>query len=500
MRLTHIFALTLMQCWCTTVAATHVLTVDSCRAMALRGNKQMQVSRVKQDIADNLRRSARTKYLPHVSALGTYQHTSRPVSLLSDAQKQALPSIGTAMGSSLTGTLSALGQAVTPQAAQMLGQMGIDLGQLQQLLGQGTGTVTSMLNSTGQKIVDALDTDTRNIWAGTVMAVQPVFMGGSIVAMNRMAQLYQQMNQHTAEATRQTVIYTVDQAYWQVVSLKAKQQLAQSYVEVLQRLDSDVQKMIGEGVATKSDGLSVSVKLNEALLTKQKVDNGLQLSRMMLCQIVGLPLDEDIRLADEEQLTADDAQFAAVTDKTIGVEGRPELKALETGVNMSQQVVKLLKAGNLPQLALTGGYAVSNPNVLNGFEKKFGGFWNVGVMLRVPLWNWGDVTYKVRAAKGAATIARLEKDDLREKMELQLEQSRLQVDEANKRLATATNSQQKAEENLRMANLGHKEGVIATSTVMEAQTGWLQAKSAVIDARIDCIMSYENWKKAVGQL
>lgn len=491
----------LLSLLCGPATFARVLTVDSCRAMALKGNKQMQVSQVKQDVAANLRRSAWTKFLPHVSAVGTYQYTSRPISLLNDAQKQALPQIGTNLGSSLGSQLAGvMGSAISPAAAQMLASLGIDLNALQQGLGQGMGNISTLLDAQGQSIVDALDTDTRHIWAGTIMAVQPVFMGGSIVALHKMAKLNELLQQQTAEATRQSVVYTVDQAYWQVVSLHAKQQLAESYVKVLERLDGDVQKMIREGVATRSDGLSVSVKLNEARLTQQKVENGLQLSRMLLCQLVGLPLDEDIQLADEEQLTVEENLQVIAVDKNIGVEGRPELKALETSVDMSRQVVNILKAGNLPQVALMGGYATSNPNLLNGFEKKFGGFWNIGVLLRVPLWNWGDVTYKVRAAKGANTIARLEMDELREKMELQLEQSRLQLDEANKRLITATNSQEKAEENLRMANLGHKEGVIATSTVMEAQTGWLQAKSAVIDARIDCIMSHENWKKAVGSL
>ena len=37
------------------VCAQRLLTLDSCRAMALRNNKQMGVAKVKQDIAENLR-------------------------------------------------------------------------------------------------------------------------------------------------------------------------------------------------------------------------------------------------------------------------------------------------------------------------------------------------------------------------------------------------------------------------------------------------------------
>ncbi|MBR1557780.1 MAG: TolC family protein, partial [Prevotella sp.] len=76
------------------VGAQRLLTLDSCRAMALQNNKQMQISRTKQEVAADIRRSARTKYLPHVNAIGAYEHTSKEVSLLSDEQKTALSNLG----------------------------------------------------------------------------------------------------------------------------------------------------------------------------------------------------------------------------------------------------------------------------------------------------------------------------------------------------------------------------------------------------------------------
>ena len=83
-------------CMTTTVGWTQtVLSLDSCRAMALRNNKQIRVAEVRRDVAANVRKAARTKYLPHVSAVGGYEHTSREISLLSDAQKSALGNLGT---------------------------------------------------------------------------------------------------------------------------------------------------------------------------------------------------------------------------------------------------------------------------------------------------------------------------------------------------------------------------------------------------------------------
>ena len=160
----------------------------------------------------------------------------------------------------------------------------------------------------------------------------------------------------------------------------------------------------------------------------------------------------------------------------------------------------MLKAGNLPMVALTGGYLVTNPALVNGFEKKFRGMWNVGVLVRVPIWNWGDVMYKVRAAKGATSIAVLEREEAREMIELQVNQNTFRVTEANKKLTMAKSNIAHADENLRTANLGFKEGVITPSTVMEAQTAWLQAMSQKIDAEIDVKLSQVDLQKSLGTL
>jgi outer membrane protein TolC len=482
------------------VGAQQLLTLDSCRAMALRNNKQLSVSRVKQEVAANLRKSARTKYLPHVSALGGYEWTSKEVSILNDDQKSALSNLGT----NLTG---AIGQNIQqgmgnmpPGLWKVLGDMGFTPEAIQQHIGNGLSQFGGLLDAGGQRVVNAFRTDTRNMFAGAVMLTQPVFMGGAIIAMNKMADLGEKMAANSTEAKRQLTLYQIDQAYWQVVSLKHKQKLAQSYLDVVKKLDSDVQKMIHEGVATRSEGLSVSVKVNEAEMALTQVNDGLVLSKMLLCQLCGIPMNEQVTLADEDKDELTTVALTPQVDVAVAADNRPELRQLQNIVDMSRQLTNILKAGNLPQVALTGGYMISNPNVFNGFERKFAGMWNVGILVRIPVWNWGDVAYKVRASKGATTIANLELQDVREKIELQVNQSVFRVNEANKKLEMAKSSTQKADENLRVANLGFREGVISATTVMEAQTAWLQAQSQKIDAEIDVKLSQVNLQKAMGTL
>lgn len=471
--------------------AQRLLTLDSCRAMALRNNKQMRVAQMKQEVTANTRKSARTKYLPQVNALGGYAWTSKEVSILNDDQKAALSNMG-------TNTASKLQEALAPLVSNLPAET-------QMKMGSDLAAFGGALNQVGAGIVDGFRTDTRNVFAGAVMVTQPLFMGGAIVAANKMADINEEMAANSLDLRRQTTLFTIDQAYWQVVSLKHKQTLAESYVSLVRKLQGDVQKMIDQGVATKGDGLSVSVRVNEAEMALTQVSDGLALSKMLLCQLCGLPLDEEVTLADEESADlsgqlSNSGQSGLSGSDDAAIVNRPELKVLQNVVDMSRQSTNLLKAGNLPQLMLTGGYAVSNPNTFNGFEKKFAGFWNVGVMLRVPVWNWGDVKYKVRASKASTAMASLELDDAREMIDLQVRQGNFKVNEAYKKLAMAQSNVANADENLRMANLGFKEGTVSFTTVMEAQTAWQLAQSQKIDAEIGVKLSEVELQKALGTL
>jgi len=477
-------------------SAQRVLTLDSCRAMALRNNKQLNAARLQKDVTYNARKSARTQYLPKLDAVGGYQYYSKEISLLNNSQKGALSNLGTNaltnVGSSLEQMLTGLVQqgAMTPQSAQQLGQ-------LFQLV---NGPIAQKGNEIGTLIKDAFRTNTHNIWGGAVMVRQPVFMGGAIIAANRIADINEQLADNSIDLTRQSTLYNIDQAYWTVVSLRQKKQLAESYRNLVKKLDDDVKKMIKEGVATRAEGLKVDVKVNQADMQITQVDNGLSLAKMLLCQLCGLGPDDNVTLADENSESLPLTYSVPTSNNDSIMNDRPELRMLQNTVDISKQNTKLVRAAFLPHVALTGGYLISNPNVFNGFERKFSGVWNVGVTVQVPVWNWFEGTYKVRASKAATGIAMMELSDAREKVQLQVTQSRYKLNEAQKRLAMARKNIKSAEENLRCANIGFKEGVMETTDVMAAQTAWQEAQSQKIDAEVEVKLAQVGLNKALGIL
>lgn len=463
------------------------LSLDSCLALAVRNNKDLTIAQMKEDVATLNRKEAFTHYLPRVDATGAYVRTEKQLSLLSDEQKDALSNMGTTMGEK-AGPIIQNMAAQNPQFASLFQQLG---GLASQLVPE--------INQLGQGLVDALHTDTRNTTAAAIMLTQPLYMGGKIVAYNNITRYAEQIAKAQSDQKMQDLVVQVETAYWQIVSLESKRELALGYKKLIDTLDYNVEQLIEGGLATKADGLSVKVKKNEADVTLIQIDNGLALSRMLLCQLCGIDVNTEVHPTDDVMtMPLGSAALPAADCVGTAMESRPELRALSLLTKVNNEKVKVVRSDFLPKVALNAGYLWSNPSVYNSFERKFKGMWSVGVMVNVPLINWGEGCYKVRAAKTEARISELTLEDVREKIELQTTQCSQKLLEATNREETAQRSMAEAEENLRFANLGLSEGVIPVSNVLAAQTAWLSARSTVIAARIDRCLAELNLKRAMG--
>ena len=476
------------------LSSQEVLSLDSCRALALANNKDLRIGNEKIKAAYYDRKAAFTNYLPNISATGSYMRNEKNIALL--GEDKFLP----------IGALTSNGTfGYTPGAGQVQ--------EIQLPTGQWVPTDANgaPFNPTKnpEKLVwkqyttipkEQFEFDTKNVYAGAITLTQPIYMGGKIRAYNKITQYAEELAKSQHKSGMQEVILNTDQAYWQVVSLVNKKKLAEGYLELLKKLESDVDKMITEGVATKADGLSIKVKVNEAEMTLTKVEDGLSLSRMLLCQICGIDLTTPIKLSDETINDISVNPSVGVADIDMAYKNRPELKSLELATNIYNQKINVTRSEFLPSVALIGNYIVSNPSIYNGFENKFGGQWNVGVMVKIPIWHWKEGIYKVNAAKAEARVAQFQLDDAKEKIQLQVNQSAYKVNEASRKLTMAEKNMEKADENLRYATLGFEEGVIPPSNVLEAHTAWLSAQSEKIDAQIDVKLTKIYLQKSLGTL
>lgn len=422
--------------------------------------------------------AARSAYLPGVDFAGTYMYNQHKIQLLGEDAK--LP------------TMSFDPTTQSYQYNILKGPMG------EPIKDPSTGSYIPTEVAVIPK--EAMSYDIHNVFAGAFTLTQPIYMGGQIKALNEIAGFGEKLAKAARNSLTQDVVYAVDEAYWLVVSLKSKKLLAESFVTLVDSLRCDVQAMLDEGVATRSDVLTVEVKLNEARIALTKVENGLTLSRMALAQLCGLPVNSRMQLADEDLRTYGSVIPNIPENLQEVYSRRQDLEIIRQSVNMLKGRERLAMGEMLPKIALVGAYSFSNPNVIDGFEKRFGGGFSVGATLTVPIWHWGGDYKRFKAAKAQTTAQKLLLEDTEEKVSLQVSQAKFSFDEAKKTFDMTVKNLSKADENLRQAELGFKEGVLTTTDVIGAQTAWLQANSEKIDAEIGIRLCQTYLSKVLGNL
>lgn len=459
-------------------ALGQTVSLDSCRQMAVHNNKTIRMAEEGIIGAVYRKKAAAAAYLPSLDFTGAYIHNQQQIELL--AENAMLPTL---KFDPTTGSYN-------PNL--LIGGDGMPVTHPQ--TGQYIPSEVAVIPK------EAMAYDTHNVFAGAFTLTQPIFMGGRIRALNQITRYAEKMAVAMRNSAVQDVIYAVDEAYWRVVSLREKRRLAESFVNLVDTLRFNVNAMLRAGVATRSDSLQVEVKYNEACIALTKVENGLALSRMALAQICGLPVDARMELEDETLNGALQMPRELTLDMTDVYARRQDLTALRHGIEMARYKAKSDLGNMLPKLALVGAYSFSNPNVNHGFEKKFGGGFSVGATLTVPLWHWGGRYNQYKAAQTTTKIAELALADAEEKVELQVNQAKFSYQEAFKTYDMTLNNMRVADENMRNAEIGFREGVMTADDVIGAQTAWLKANSERIDAEIGIRLCNAYLSKVIGTL
>ena len=455
--------------------AQQSLTLEDCRRLAIENNKRLKIADEEVKASALKKAEAFTNYLPSVKGTGVYLRNQKKINLL---EEDAYLPVGTVENGAFTFRPDQL----------MTGADGMPVA----VNGQYVPKDYALLPK------DAMTVDDRNTALLQLGLTQPIYMGGKIRAYNQIAGLSEKLSQSKRSLELQEVVLATDEAYWQVVSLVNRKKLSDKYVETLRKFVNDVELMLETGVATKADVLSVRVKLNEGEMMQTKVENGLSLSRMLLNQLCGLPADTLVMLAEE----VGDARLDEV--KTEEMEQvyarRPEVASLQVAMDIYKKKEKIALSEYLPKVAFMANWMWMTPSFYDGISTKLAGMWSVGVGVQAPIFQWGASRKNLRHAKTQTNIVRYQLEEAKEKIELQVSQSEFKMREVARKLDLAKKNMERAEENLRFANLGFQEGTIPVLNVLEAQTAWLNANSDWIDARIEAQLCRAYLEKAYGTL
>ena len=448
MRIKKIVLLSALILCCGGVSAQEAaqLDLEQCRTLALEHNRKVQMAQLDAVASDYLVKSAKTKYLPRIDFVG--------------------------------GWVNPGDRALQPFAFNF---------DVPGLLPQGLAMP-----------MDFLSVAPEQIFTGGFVLRQPIFLGTKIVQANKIAGSLSNIAHEEVVLKQADVIGKVDTAYWRVISVQEKVQLAKAYKALLDRLANDLENIHQEGIITRNELLRVQVKQNEVALSLVKAENGLQLSRMALAQLLGM---------DEANLVLSSAviseqELIPRLELLAEQKGdqRVEIAMLNDKLKSTQALKAMVKSQFLPNVFLTAGYVWATPNIYKGSQHNFGGDWAIGIGVRVPLFTWGDRIYQTRMAEQKVQQAKLELAEAQELIALQIKRDQFQYSEALKKIELTKLSVQQAAENLRVVQNTLDEGMKSTKDILEAQAMWERASSDNIDARIEAATALSELEKSTGAL
>ncbi|MFA6838942.1 MAG: TolC family protein [Dysgonamonadaceae bacterium] len=483
--------------------------LEECRQLALENNKSLKIAEENVRAAKSLSKAAFAEFFPNISAYGNYQYNQKNISLLGEDAHlpvgvlDANGNFGTGITSTSRPTPNADGTFTFEDSAinnkfLLVDGKPVPLDAQDKPFDPAKNPENLLWKNHAILPKDAMEFDMHNIFVGGISFVQPVFMGGKIIQLQNIAKSNQTIAEVRVQEKTEDLLVNVDEAYWRVVSLKNKVQLAKEYRNLVAELDKNMQALQEEGLATKADAFKIKVKLNEADVSLTKAENGLNLSQMALNQLCGLPLEERIELKDADLKESTELQPSVSIEQSWAY--RPEIKMLTQAESIADANSKIMSSRFMPTIALTGGYVTTNPNVFNGYQKKFNGMFTVGVTAIVPLFHFGEKIQTLNAARSQAVIAKFELEEAKEKIELQIHQNRYRINESLKKQEMTRKNVENAKENLSYAQESFDAGVITSTDLLMAQTAWLSAESEYLDATIDVKLNDLYLKKSTGNL
>lgn len=450
-----------------------VLNLQKCREMAVENSKKMQVAAEQQKKAGYDWKSYRANFLPKISGSGLYAYMHKKMNYKIDGGY--LPVYQS----------SDVGQAIPLNSIQ-LGPDGKPV--------MGADDLPLFKQYAFLPDIE-LALGLRNVYSVGVMLEQPVYMGGKVRSAFKMASIGKEMAELNVHSSRAQVLTESDEAYWQYVRVKEQLKSAEKYLEVVSELVKNVTDAIETGMASQNDLLKAQVKQNEAELLVSKANNGVALSRMNLCRVIGVDLYSQVDVNDS--LCAEST--LNLLDMGNDITARPEYNLLEKQVELKSKEVALTRADFLPQLGVSASYAYGDGISLNGESDGVASFAAVA-SLKIPIYHWGEGRNKVKAVKAEQEMARLQQEELSQMMQLEVAKTRFNVEDAAARVKMTEKSLSQAEENLQVSRNRYEVGMETITNYMEAQAQWQKAWSDAIDARAELRLSETYYLKATGKL
>ena len=334
---------------------------------------------------------------------------------------------------------------------------------------------------------------------GSVSAIQPIFMGGQIINGNKLAKVGVEASEIKLEASEDEVEMTTEQYYWQVVSIKEKQQTLNAIHQMLVELEKYVENRVRVGAVNRNDLLQVQLRRADIETAQLEAENLLTTVSELLAQHVGKP-NEEINVgipAELSNMGKADAPALPVglrQDHRSALNATAQYRLLAMNVEAHRLQHKMKVGENLPIVAVGASYSWNN--FLNDNDRGSG---MIFAAVHVPLSGWWGGSHAIKRKKLALDDAREMMEDNGQKLIIYMNNAWSAVETSHKKLLIAHDAIAQAEENLRLHKDYYRVGTTPMSDLLLAEEQYQLACDRYTDAYASMQTKILEYRQATGQ-
>jgi len=338
----------------------------------------------------------------------------------------------------------------------------------------------------------------RGVMAG-VTAVQPIFAGGQILNGNKLAKVNASVKSEQLRLSEDEAVLTVEQYYWQWVSLKEKLKTLDVVGRQIDTIRRDVSTAVDAGVAMQNDLLQVELERNRISANRLKVNNGLTVVKMLLAQAIELPADSfDIAVSVPGDLP--DPNIYKV-DHQAALQITPTYRMLQKSVEASKLQRNMELGKRLPTIGIGAGYMyydLPDQHSISVIENRRS-MGMVFASIAIPLSDWWGGTHAIRQKNVQLKIAEESKRSNSELLLVQMQQLWNELVEAYDQAKISKESVVKATENARISTNCYHAGTVAVSDLLNAQSLLQQSRDQYTDDLTTYFIKRTRYLQATGR-
>lgn len=332
-----------------------------------------------------------------------------------------------------------------------------------------------------------------------------LFDGFGNVASLRQARLARRASGNEVERARQTVVYDVIQAYLTLIAQQQQVEVQRNDLAAQELQEQQVDFYVRAGKRTIGDLYTQQAATAAARLALLQAQRDYEVGQVGLIRT--LQLDPRGEYAFTTPAAGDSVppesayELQALLDRAFA--GRADLRAAEARLAASRQGVRAAQARFWPSLALSGSYGSSYASTADGSisdqldDRRSG---SVGLSVSLPLFDRLSSWDQVKQAQIQQDNARLNLEDMRQEVALEVRRARLDYRTAHATLREARASLRAATQALEAVSERYGAGSATMLELTQARATQLQAASTEITAHYTALLQQRLLDYYVGGL